>query len=162
MRQTRRDSRPGQLWDANVCMHQLARYCSHRHPICVSHCVRISRGTPGVGWTITAPLASRALRPEGLLEADEGAGAEGRPVSRTGGSDPVSQTGGSDPRARPVGLTPWAASRRPRAATYVPGAHSSTVRVADGSALRPPIGPGPRPAEIIRPQWTGANRLKPT
>jgi hypothetical protein len=25
-----------------------------------------------------------------------------------------------------------------------------------------PIGPGPRPAEIIRPHWTGMDRLKPT
>src|SRR5919109_925581 len=106
-------------------------------------------------------------RPRGTCARGDGsdgsAGAERRPVDRTRwvrphGPDRVGLT----PWARLLGLTPWAASRRPRAATYVPGAHSSTIRVADWKALRPPIDTGPRPAEIIRPHRTGADRLKPT
>jgi hypothetical protein len=57
----------------------------------------------------------------------------------------------------------WAASRRPRAATYVPGfPHFHGPRLPLRKPCGFPRGSGPRPAVINRPQRTGANRLQPT
>jgi hypothetical protein len=112
--------------------------------LCCGHASSPSRRLAPEAMTVTGARAPRAARgPDRWVR-------------------PRDQTGGLIPEPEGGALAPWAALRRPRAATYVPGAHSSTVRVADGNALRPSLGPSPRPAEIIRPQWTGAHRLKPT
>jgi hypothetical protein len=135
------------------------------HPVCSG----FSKASNGLfPWTF--PNWSRCgkhLWPRGLAPRGFGsrgsAGAEGCPTGRTGGSDPMDQTCGSDPWARPGGSDPVGGRPAPARGDFCPWI---PVLPRPASPIRKPCGfhpgPGPRPAEIIRPHRTGADRLQLT
>ena len=101
-----------------------------------------ARDETWMGWPIKAPSASPGAGPRGLAAVSApGTGARG-----AGTPQKVESGLPAPPARRFMSLD----------------SRTSTARVADPKALRPPSRPGPRPAEIIRPRRTGAGRLQLT
>jgi hypothetical protein len=110
---------------------------------------------------------SRLLAPEAMPVTGARAPWATRWVRPTGPT--LGQTGGPDPEARPVDLAPepdlvriwprgWPLGPRARRLmSLVPTLRRSASPMGGPCGL--PIGPGPRPAEILRPHWTGVDRL---